>query len=553
MDDMKPDISPRYYIAETTVWLLGAIIVISRFVGLAPLQSLPVLNVTLKSQQHSFRVVATMLTAAIFYLIFEWKQSPQEARNSYWAKSRAGITIIFSCVSLWLSYPFIAANTRFAGISPAWYFAFCAIGFLLGLFGSTLALFSIMIRTPAEAKAINLPRIPTATRAQYKLSIPIVCILIVAYYLLCYKAPEVIIGQAYFFVAVPFVYMIGEMFASLCLKQDDDGHRIPYATRIASLKNAFDSHDYSYYLIDHGRTIAEKHDIPTNESPEAIQQAMQLKCSQEGSSGSMRFHVQQLEEVQFGFYFKDGNPDNHSPENRGVIVQKSQGKENLFRVMLIPDEPEKESREIEIPINLVVGYAEKYLMKHPEIEELTFRNVFSYAINQTVIHTIGQELEPLLQRVIFAGQSDQVEKLLNDDVNVNEQAANGWTALLAAAAQGYPQIVQLLLDAGANTDIGNLKGITPLMYGSRYGNIEVCKILLEYGANPDLQDEYGSTALMVATRLGFADVVGMLLNSGANIKIKDLNAMTALDFAHKCKQGKTAKMLRTANQRHDSP
>jgi len=550
---MKPDISPRYYIAETTIWLFGAIIAISRFVGIAPFQSLPVLNVTLKNQQHSIRAVAVMLVAATFYLIFEWKQSPQEARNSYWAQSRASISIIVSCGSLWLSYPFIAANTRFAGISPAWYFGFCAIGFLLGLFGSTLAFCSIMVRTPAEAKAINLPRIPTATRAQYMLSLPIVSILIVAYYLLCYKAPEVIIGLAYFLVVVPFLYMIGEMFAPLCLKQDDDGHRIPYSRRIVSLKKAFDSHDYDYYLIDNGRTIAEEHDIPINESLEAIQRAMQLTFAQNESSGSMRFHVQQLEEVQFGFYFKDGNSDNHSPENRGVIVQKSHGKKTSFRVMVIPDEAEKESREIEITIKLVVEYAEKYLLEHSEIEELTFRNVFSYAINQTVIHTIKHEQEPLLQRVIFAGLADQVEELLNDDVNVNEQAANGWTALLAAAAQGYPQIVQLLLDAGANTDIGNLIGITPLMYGARYGNIEVSKVLLEYGANPNLQDKYGMTALMIATRHGFTDIVGMLLKAGANTKIKDHNAMTAIDIAYKHKQGKIAKMLRTANQRQDRP
>ncbi|WP_170232994.1 ankyrin repeat domain-containing protein [Desulfuromonas acetexigens] len=549
---MKPDISPRYYIAETTIWLLGAIIAISRFVGLAPFQSLPVLNVTLRSQQHSFRVVAAMLAAATFYLIFEWKQSPQEARNSYWAQSRAGITIIFSCVSLWLSYPFIAANTRFAGISPAWYFSFCSIGFLLGLFGSTLALSSIMIRTPAEARAINLPRMPTATRSQYMLSIPIISILIVAYYLLCYKAPEVMIGQAYFFVAVPFVYLIGAMFTSLCLKRDDDGNRIPYGKSIASLKKSFDLHDYSYYLIDHGQTIAGKYDIRSNESPEEIQRAMQEEFCLEASS-SMRFHVKQLEEFQIEFYSKDGNSNNNTPENRGIRIHKSQGKKGFLRVQVISDEPENESREMDIPAALVVTYAEKYLLAHTENEDLTTRKVFSYAINQTVIHTMEQELEPLLQRVVLAGQTDQVEDLLNQDVDVNEQTAIGWTALLAAAAQGYPQIVQLLLDAGANTDIGNLKGITPLIYGARYGNIEVSKLLLEYGANPNLQDTYGMTALMIATRYGFSDIVEMLLKAGANTKIKDHDAMTAIDFAHKYKHGKIAKMLRTANQRQDRP
>jgi ankyrin repeat protein len=53
---------------------------------------------------------------------------------------------------------------------------------------------------------------------------------------------------------------------------------------------------------------------------------------------------------------------------------------------------------------------------------------------------------------------------------------------------------------------------------------------------------------MVATRLGYADVAEMLLKAGANLAIKDRNYMTALDFAHKFKQGKIAKSLRTANK-----
>ena len=71
---------------------------------------------------------------------------------------------------------------------------------------------------------------------------------------------------------------------------------------------------------------------------------------------------------------------------------------------------------------------------------------------------------------------------------MNEQTEGGWTALLYAAAQGYPRILRLLLDAGANPDIGNLLGMTPLIYGARYGNLEVCSVLLEYGANIDAQD-----------------------------------------------------------------
>ncbi len=547
MDNMKLDLSARYYVAEVTVWLLGAILVVSRFIGLAPSQPLPLLNVTLENNQHFLRVVVALLAAALLYLIVGWKQSSRRARDSYWAQAFAGFTTLWACVSLWLCYPLIAANTPFAGISPAWYLGFVAIGFLLGMFVSVLVFSSLMIRTPTEARALRLPRVPAATRAQYKAWIPVVTILLSAYYVLWHFSPEVIKGIGFFFVYVPFLLMIGEEFASLCLSQDEKGNRIPYVKRIASFKEIHDSHDYHYFLNNHGSKAVEKMGISTKASPQSIQKAMQEKLSVE-SSAEFRFRVRQEEEVQCEFYFKDGNKDNQLPKNRGVRFHKRQGKKGLLRVLVIPDEPEKEPREIEIPTSLVETHAEEYLSTHTDDSDLTLRKVLSYAINQTVIQTMVQQVGPLLQRAVEAGQEDQVEELLRQDIDVNERAEAGWTALLYAAAQGYPRIARLLLDAGANPDMGNVHGITPLMYGARYCNIEVCRLLLEYGANPDLQDVYGMTALMVATRLGYADVAEMLLNAGASITIKDRNSMTALDFAHKCKQGKIAKIIRTANK-----
>lgn len=546
---MKVDISARYYLAEGTVWLLGAILLISRFVGLAPSQPLPLLNVTLEGQQNFLRVVAALLVAATFYLYLEWEQSPSESRRSYWAKARAGVTTFFSCASLWSCYPLIAANTRFAGISPVWYLGFFAIGFRLGLFVYVLAFASLMIRTSAEARAIFLPRIPAATRAEYKAWIPVVFLLLIAYYLLCYIAPDVIIDLGFFLVAVPLLFILGKNFASLCLSQDEDGKRIPYKKRMASIKKIFDKHDYAYFLIGNRNKIEEAYRISTKASPEAIQKTIRQKCSPESSSGSNHFHVQLVEDVQFQFYFKDGNQDNKSPENLGARIQKHQGKKGLLRVHVIPDEAEIEPREIDIQTSIVEKRAEKYLATHTGDADLTVNKVFSYAINQSAIQTIIQQVGPLLYRAVEAGQEDMVKELLKQDIDVNERIETGWTALICVAAQGYPRIVRLLLDAGANPDMRNLKEITPLMFSARYGNIEVCQLLLEYGANPDLQDEYGMTALMVSTRFGYIDVAEMLLKAGASINIKDRNNMTALDFAHKYKQGKIAQMIRIDSKR----
>ena len=468
MDEMKLNLSARYYNAETTVWVLGAILVVSRFVGLAPSQPLPLLNVTLMEPQNFSRVVAALLAAVGLYLIVEWKQSSRGARDSYWALTRAGITILWVCVSLWLSYPIFTANTNFADISQAWYLGFLAIGFFLGAFVSILVFASLMIRTVREAKASGFPRIPVATRAQYKAWIPVVFLLLGAYYALAYFSPEVIKEIEVLIVGVPYLFMVSAGFASLCLTRDVNGVRIPYAKRIAQKKKIFDAHDYRYLLSRHGKDL--EGNALINAKPQAIQQEIQDRFSVELSLSTVPFRVQLLEETQLRFYFKDGDIGNQSLENRGVKIQKSLGKQDLLRVQVIFVDPEKKPNEMEIQTSLVEKHAEEYLLTLTLDADLTFKDILSYAINQSVIQTMIKQAGLSLHRLVEAGQEDQVEELLKQDIDVNERAEYGWTALLYASAQGYPRIARLLLDAGANPDLRNDLGITPLIYGARYGN-----------------------------------------------------------------------------------
>lgn len=540
--------SGRYYIAESTVWLLGAILVVSRFVGLAPSQSLPLLNVTPENHQHFSRIVAVMLVAAIIYLFVEWKQSSKKARDLFWTRIRAGITTIWALISIWLSYPVITVGTRFFDISPAWYLFFFLIGYLLGTYASILIFASLMIRTQIEAKTLHLPRIPAATCAQYTIGIPVFSILIVVCYILWYFSPDTIKLIGLLFTAVPFLLLIIEGFVSLCLSQDENGNRIPYAKCIARLKEAHNSHDYSYFLINKSSKAIEEMGISGKSSPKEVQKVMQEKFYVKSSTDSLEFRTEVMEEIKLKGYAKDGVKSNRSPENRGIRIQKDTGNKNLLRVRAIAKDPKDGNKEMEIPINLVERYAEGYLANHTDENELTIMNAFSYAINQAVIKTMMEKAGPLLYRLTMAGLEDNVKGILKQNVDVNERAEYGWTALLSASAQGYPRILRLLLEAGGNPDIGNVNGITPLMYGARYGNLEIIKILLEYGANIDLQDTYGMTALIVASRDGHLNVVDKLLKAGANSTLKDLNGMTALDIAYKNKHGKIAKRLRATNK-----
>jgi ankyrin repeat protein len=66
---------------------------------------------------------------------------------------------------------------------------------------------------------------------------------------------------------------------------------------------------------------------------------------------------------------------------------------------------------------------------------------------------------------------------------------------MAAAINGYAEIVKLLAEYGAILDEKNNDGTTALIFASQNGNNEVVKVLLENGANPDLKDNNGKSAL----------------------------------------------------------
>ncbi len=543
---MKLELSARYYIAEASVWLLGVTLVLARFVGLVPSQPLPLLNVTLETQQHFSQVVAALLALAALYLIFEWKQSDLKARYFFWAKARIGFTLLFVCASLWLGYPLIAVNTQFEGMSPAWCLGFLLIGFLLGEVMSLLAFASLVVRTPTESRTLRLPRIPVATRAQYVVWIPVGFLLLTAYYVLLYFSPDAIKWLGPFLVCVTFLSMVGREFASLYLSHDSEGKHIPYAKRIERLKEIHDFHDYAYLLIDCGDRFAEDLGVDVKAAPHLIQAAIQKASSVESSAEAARFKVQTLEEIQFQFYSKDGDNENQALENLGVRIRKHTGKQDYLRVRVIFDDPQRESMEIEILTKVVEKNAEAFFSTQQDVTDLTSNKFVSFAIDQAVLQTMVVQAGPLLHRAVVAGHEELVAELLKQEIDVNERVEFGWTALLYASAQGYPKIVRSLLDAGANPDIGNVHGVTPLIFGAQYGNIDVCKTLLEYGANADLQDVYGMTALITATKTDHADVVQLLLGVGANRAIKDRDGMTALDWAYKRRRGNIAKYLRTA-------
>ncbi len=220
MDKKSTELSSRYYPAEITVWILAAILVLYKLLGLKPAQPLPFINIQLQNQIYFPHVVSATLFVVLMYLFLELKQSNETAKKNLLTYGRVTITTLWAVLALWLILPELVRNTAYENISPAWYLGFLGIGFLLGFFAQILSFSTLMIRNPNEAKILNLPRIPNATRAQYIAGGPVFLLLLVGYFTMHFFAPRSIVHIASLLTSLSFFYMVLVEFVFLFMCRD---------------------------------------------------------------------------------------------------------------------------------------------------------------------------------------------------------------------------------------------------------------------------------------------------------------------------------------------
>jgi ankyrin repeat protein len=139
----------------------------------------------------------------------------------------------------------------------------------------------------------------------------------------------------------------------------------------------------------------------------------------------------------------------------------------------------------------------------------------------------------------YKGALDVVKEYLRVDANVKALDENGWTALHHASANGYNEIVQLLLSHQAaltsNENIVNhqesgdvrtipnnadMKKTTPLHLAVENGHIKVVKVLLNHSSyDSSLTDGENRTALHLAVMNNNLEIINLLLSSNIPINV----------------------------------
>ncbi|XMA11951.1 hypothetical protein WAI453_004742 [Rhynchosporium graminicola] len=179
-----------------------------------------------------------------------------------------------------------------------------------------------------------------------------------------------------------------------------------------------------------------------------------------------------------------------------------------------------------------VQYATKYWIKHAERAE---RNGIKQngLVNRLASGTGLFEMWKLLLREVDRGNTigdsdllhvmaasnilSAVRELLDRGTSIDDEDAQGNTALYYAAQNGHVSMTEMLIKRGANVDLMDRYGWTPLKTAAEKGHLAIVRLLLKHGADMNENTGPAKTALQKAAGQGNLRLVTILVKCGANV------------------------------------
>lgn len=158
------------------------------------------------------------------------------------------------------------------------------------------------------------------------------------------------------------------------------------------------------------------------------------------------------------------------------------------------------------------------------------------------------------RKLRLAARSNDIEtlsSLLLGGTNVNASDGIGMTALMLAAACGYPKCCRLLCGCGASVEAKDKAvGNTALMLAARSGQTVVVELLLNFGAHVEATNVNGWTPFVHAVYGGHGSTnleepccMKLLQKAGADIEVKTGLSETAMDWALRNHRAEARKLL----------
>ncbi|KAL1519073.1 hypothetical protein AB1Y20_003340 [Prymnesium parvum] len=146
-------------------------------------------------------------------------------------------------------------------------------------------------------------------------------------------------------------------------------------------------------------------------------------------------------------------------------------------------------------------------------------------------------MDTALHKAAKDGDIDGIKDCLADKIGINEQGAQGRTALHRALGGGFDEASAFLIENGADPMVSDSLKRTSLHWavmGPPPGNIKCCQLLFDKAdgvAMLSKKTKSGSTPLHSAAVTNRSGVIPLLLEKGADQKAEDDDGLTAYDQA----------------------
>lgn len=170
----------------------------------------------------------------------------------------------------------------------------------------------------------------------------------------------------------------------------------------------------------------------------------------------------------------------------------------------------------------------------------TVRKLLAQGASPNTIDPVSRE--SLLLLALREGSQRVIDELVKaKDLQLEQQAPNGNTALMMAAFKRNRAAVDALLARGAAV---NRAGWAPLHYAAAGGDADITRILIKRGAELNARAVAGITPLMMAAREGQEEAVAVLLQAGADAKLTNSEGLNAAQVAEKADKPRIAAAIR---------
>ena len=125
-------------------------------------------------------------------------------------------------------------------------------------------------------------------------------------------------------------------------------------------------------------------------------------------------------------------------------------------------------------------------------------------------HPESDDLFGLFADIVYKGDVEAFEALINAGADVNMQNKYGETLLHIAIRRDRRAMVEKLLENNVDLNLADNPGWTPLMECVMDDMPELCALLIAKGADTSIANARGATAGMLVQKFGRQSMMGML-------------------------------------------